>query len=52
MTEYVQPTPVAEYVTPVSQAPTVTYAAPAPVAESVLVPQVPIVEKTIEIPQL
>ena len=52
MTEYVQPTPVAEYVTPVSAAPAVTYAAPAPVAESVPVPQVPIVEKTIEIPQL
>ena len=52
MTEYVQPTPVAEYVTPVSAAPAVTYEAPAPVAESFPVPQVPIVEKTIEIPQL
>ena len=52
MTEYVQPSPVAEYVTPVSVAPAVTYAAPAPVAESAPVPQVPIAEKTIEIPQL
>ena len=52
MTEYVQPSPVAEYVTPVSAAPAVTYAAPAHVAESVPLPQVPIVEKTIEIPQL
>ena len=52
MTEYVQPTLVAEYVTPVSAAPAVTYEAPAPVAESFPVPQVPIVEKTIEIPQL
>ena len=49
MTEYVQPTPVAEYV---SAAPAVSYEAPAPVAECTPVPQVPIVEKTIEIPQL
>ena len=52
MTENVQPTPVAEFVTPVSAAPAVTYEAPAPVAESIPVPQVPIVEKTTEIPQL
>ena len=52
MTEYVQPTPLDEYVSPVSAALAVTYAAPAPVDESVPVPQVPIVEKTVEIPQL
>ena len=47
--EYVQTAPVAEYVTPASAAPAFTHAAPAPVVESV---PVPIVEKTIEIPQL
>ena len=52
ITECVQRSPVAEYVTPVSAAPAVTYAAPAPVAESVPVPQVSIEEKTTDIPQL
>ena len=65
MTEYVQPASVAEHVTPVSAAPAVTYAAPSPVAESVSgflrcrswkktieIPQLQIVEKIVEIPEL